>query len=342
MAANGRLLLFAPGIHTGGGLVLLRAILETVDLPRLHAFIDSRALHLLRMPTDSKVIAVHPTVLDRLKAHKTLQNIACPEDILLCLHGLPPLLKCQGKVIVFQQNRLMLGRGSLASYPLKSRIQITLNRWIGHLLKDRVKTWFVQTASMRRDLETWHGNQPEVRVLPFSDTTLNAPPVEPDAPLWDFIFVADGLPHKNHKILLDAWRLLALDGVRPSLALTLGPRDALLAGTLAAFAQNHGLRVHNLGHLDHHAVLALYRRAHALIYPSTMESLGLPLIEAATCGLPILAPELDYVRDACAPVETFDANSAMSIARAVRRFLGCHDESIQLRSASDFIREVCQ
>lgn len=342
MSLKGRLILFASSIHTGGGLVLLKAILNADELPRIVAFVDARALNFLKIPQQAEVVVVNPNVFDRFKAQWALHNVVKSDDILLCLQGVPPFFKSRGKVVVFQQNRLALGQYSLAGYPLKSRIQVIINRWIGRLLKDRVKTWFVQTPSMQRDLEAWYGKPQNVRVLPFADTSVNITVDKDATPLWDFVFVADGLPHKNHKNLLRAWHLLASDGIRPSLALTLGSRDVFLARILSEFAQNHGLRIQNLGHLEHQEVLALYKRSRALIYPSTMESFGLPLIEAATCGLPIIAPELDYVREVCEPVETFDANSPMSIARAVRRFLGYRGPSIQMHSATEFIREVCQ
>jgi glycosyltransferase involved in cell wall biosynthesis len=87
-------------------------------------------------------------------------------------------------------------------------------------------------------------------------------------------------------------------------------------------------------------VADLYQSSSALIYPSKTESFGLPLIEAAQYKLPILAAELDYVRDVVVPVETFDPNSPVSIARAVRRFLGNAEPTIQIHSAEEFLEEV--
>lgn len=262
-------------------MVLLKAILNADDLPRIVIFIDARALKFLKIPQHVEVVVVHPNVFDRFKVQWTLPKVVKSDDILLCLQGMPPFFKSWGKVVVFQQNRLALGQYSLSGYPLKSRIQIIIHRWIGRLLKGRVKTWFVQTPSMQRDFETWYGHPPNVRVLPFADTALNLTVDMDAAPLWDFVFVADGLPHKN---LLGAWRLFASDGIRPSLALTLGSRDVFLARALSEFAQNHGLRIQNLGHFEHQEVLALYKRYRALIYPSMMESFGLPLMRPPLAG----------------------------------------------------------
>jgi glycosyltransferase involved in cell wall biosynthesis len=87
-------------------------------------------------------------------------------------------------------------------------------------------------------------------------------------------------------------------------------------------------------------IASLYQSSSALIYPSRTESFGLPLIEAMDYGLPILASELDYVRDVVVPVETFNPDSPVSIARAVRRFLGKAESTVQHHSADTFLAEV--
>jgi glycosyltransferase involved in cell wall biosynthesis len=58
-----------------------------------------------------------------------------------------------------------------------------------------------------------------------------------------------------------------------------------------------------------------------LIFASSLESFGLPLLEARALGVPVLAAERDFVREVCEPQQTFDPASPHSIADAVRRFL---------------------
>ncbi|HEY7500961.1 MAG TPA: glycosyltransferase family 1 protein [Vicinamibacterales bacterium] len=43
------------------------------------------------------------------------------------------------------------------------------------------------------------------------------------------------------------------------------------------------------GHTDESVLLALYRSAAALVYPSRYEGFGLPLVEAMSCGTPVIA-----------------------------------------------------
>ena len=197
---------------------------------------------------------------------------------------------------------------------------------------------------MQHAVLRWYGarvpGQPEVRVLPFVAAQHSPSGQNGTVPVWDFVYVADGEAHKNHRTLLAAWQLLARDGLHPSLALTLSTRDMALKQELAALTDKAGLRIKDLGHMPHENVLSLYATAKAMIFPSTSESFGLPLIEATHAGLPILASELDYVRDVCSPVQTFDPTSPVSIARAVKRFLAVPEPALQLRSPQEFWREL--
>ena len=63
-------------------------------------------------------------------------------------------------------------------------------------------------------------------------------------------------------------------------------------------------------------------------------------MEAAALGVPILASERDFVRDVCVPVERFDPESAVSICRAVRRFLEQPEPVLQACDAAEFLLQV--
>ena len=60
--------------------------------------------------------------------------------------------------------------------------------------------------------------------------------------------------------------------------------------------------------------------------PSLQESFGLPLVEASSMALPIIASDLDYVFDVCEPDYVFNPNCHKSIARAVMRYLNDNGE----------------
>ena len=334
-----RLVLFAPGIRTGGGLVLLQGLLIAAASRASLLFLDSRAADRLTVPADAEVRWIAPTLGGRIAVERDLARSAAFGDSVVCFHGLPPLLPQRAHVSVFVQNRLHLGTGSLAAYGRRTQMRIGAERMIASRLRRRVDRYVVQTPSMRRALLSWHGGSPDVRVCPALDTQM--PGLGGVATSRrDFVYVADGVPHKNHQTLMNAWRLLAADGLHPSLALTLGPRDAVLASEVDRARRDEGLAIENLGELSRDAVFDAYRSSRALIFPSTAESFGLPLIEAARLGVPIVASELDFVRDVCRPVQTFDPSSPVSLARAVRRFLDVPEPVPEVRSSADFLQEL--
>lgn len=90
-------------------------------------------------------------------------------------------------------------------------------------------------------------------------------------------------PHfyKNHRIIIKA-----VNGVSQlvKLYLTIEP-------------SNYGKNVECLGIIPYDKVCAMYNSCDALLFPSYIETYGLPLLEAAMVGLPILAADLPYARE---------------------------------------------
>lgn len=338
-----RLLFHAPNVNTGGGLRLLQDVLSVVPSPIAWAQLDLRTravdLPLPKVP----VHLVGNTLLSRLAAEWRLWRECLNADVALCFHGLPPLFPLRGRVVVFVQNRLLIDRGSLGDYPLPLRIRITLERLWFATLQSRCSRYIVQTPSMAIKLRRFLRHPAEIIVSPFAalDEPSSAAAGSLEPAQVDFVYVASGEAHKNHLALLEAWELLADSGLRPSLALTLDPRvDTELCERIRLSANRQRLAISICGPLSAAAIQRLYGRSKALIYPSLKESLGLPLVEAAHAGLPIIASERDYVRDVVVPVQTFDPSSPRSIARAVRRFLGKADPAIELGTAGAFLSDA--
>lgn len=332
-----RLVLFAPNVHTGGGLTLLQALLRAQpNAVELRLILDERARQALAVPDGVQISWTAHSAAARWRAEKQLAAWADQGSTVLCFHNLPPLLARGARVLVYQQNRLLLERTPLSAYPWKSALRLRLERLLSERLRGTVSAYLVQTPSMASSVRQWWRGEgcPPVHVVPFREPMATADVAPQRA--WDFVYVSDGEAHKNHQRLLQAWVLLAEQGLRPSLALTLGPRHAVLTAQAEALALEHGLRLHNTGPLTRGEVLELYRKSGALIFPSTLESFGLPVLEAVDVGLPVLAPELDYVRDICEPAQTFDPHSAVSIARAVRRHLGDPEPRLPIARAEQF------
>lgn len=345
------MIIFSPNINVGGGFILLKGLLNALDdEEKTELFLDLRIKGKIKIPSSkTRVHWVERSLLDRMKAEKRLQALSTEGSQILCFNGTPPLLKCRGKIIVYVQNRLLISPVGQYRFRLPIRLRIYYEKLVFYYGKRRVHRFLVQTATMAETLKQWLEKsggvvpRPKISIAPFFDFDPGKYKSDPAAPKqsdYDFCYIADGQPHKNHQRLLEALVLLAEQEIFPSIALTLGHADQHLIEQIERMKAKYVLQIDNLGALPHRAVIDLYARSKALIYPSTLESFGMPLIEASRLGLPIVAAELNYVRDVCQPNETFDPNSPRSLARAMRRFLEIPEDAAEILSCREFLNLI--
>lgn len=343
-----KLFIHASNVHQGGGKLLLTSILRA-----LPSQVESVLSLDIRMPVEGTMAqnlpirTVAPTILSRFLSELWLAKNVRVGDTVLCFGNLPPMFRVRGKAVVFVQNRYLVESLGLAGFPFKTRFRLFAERCWLHWRITNADVLIVQTPTMKKSLELLSRGRVPIRIMPFTaeSATYFKPEVRPVQHVEkeiDFLYVASGEPHKNHRRLIEAWCLLARDGIFPALKLTLDSNNFVeLCAWITEQTNQYGIRVTN-AEVPHEQMSDLYSKVSALIYPSTMESFGLPLIEARQAGVAIVASELDYVRDVADPAETFDPHSAMSIARAVKRFLGIDRSPLLLRDAGEFIKGVLE
>lgn len=341
-----KLIIHATNISQGGGKSLLSALLDALPCDvEILAQLDSRMALPVDIPKNLKIKFVKPSILQRLLAEWWLSKIVKSTDLVICFGSLPPLLKLRGHTAVFVQNRYLIVKNRLTGFPLKTRLRLCFERaWLA-LSATNADEFIVQSPAMKTALlSSGFVEKQPVHVRPFVrmadgyQRTMSPQKNGRVAKEYDFIYVASGEPHKNHRLLVEAWCLLADQDIFPSLCLTLDvSASAELCAWIEEKTRSYGLKLKNVGSLSHNQTLALYSQSQALIFPSRFESFGLPLIEACQAGLPVLSAELDYVRDVLDPVQTFDPSSPVSIARAVKRYLGVDESALPLSDARIFL-----
>lgn len=353
----------ATNVHQGGGKALLEALLETSFTQEKRVLLlDARMRISTEILGNSRLIRVSPSVFHRLRAEWWLARHVHAADTVICFGNLPPLFKVAGHVIVFVQNKYLLQDVCLEGFSWKTRLRLSIERLWFKWKAINADQFIVQTPAMKAVLESRLSghitsnkgtilpteHRVSIQILPFVSAVEGyqrklATMRRKGKQDFDFFYVASGEPHKNHRCLIEAWCLLAKEGLFPSLKLTLDrPHFAELCSWIEQKVEQGRLKVDNTGSLSHGQVKRLYGRAGALIYPSTFESFGLPLIEARQAGLPVLASELDYVRDVLDPEQTFDPESAVSIARAVKRFMGIEEQPLPLQDAAGFMKYILE
>ncbi|VEN73926.1 Alpha-1,3-rhamnosyl/mannosyltransferase [Candidatus Desulfarcum epimagneticum] len=131
------------------------------------------------------------------------------------------------------------------------------------------------------------------------------------------LFVSSLEPRKNIDLLMDALRAAKTD------------IPVVLAGWHAwgdkewikkAEMMKKTNPVYVLGHIPDHDLVALYNGAVALIYPSIYEGFGLPIVEAMSCGCPVICSNRssmpEVAGDAAILIDPFDSED---LAQAIEQ-----------------------
>ncbi len=139
-------------------------------------------------------------------------------------------------------------------------------------------------------IDRFHHTPNEIKVF-TPDVQLNTS-LKPDITLAsdsiNLFYPATPLFYKNHRVIAEAVNRC--------------PSKVKFHTTLSECNLNCSNTVH-LGLLQPAEVQWMYRHCDALVFPSYIETFGLPLIEAAMTGMPILAADLPYAREVLAGYE---------------------------------------
>ncbi len=135
----------------------------------------------------------------------------------------------------------------------------------------------------------------------------------PDEPFA--LVVGGNRPHKNLALLARVWR-----DAGPAAPITLVSAGAVDERFPGLEALGAGLRAVSLGAVDEGELLWLYAHATMLLFPTRYEGFGLPLLEAAAMGVPVLCSDLPVLRESGEGIAWFlppDDPSAWRAAIAV-------------------------
>lgn len=136
-------------------------------------------------------------------------------------------------------------------------------------------------------------------------------------------------PRKMHAQALDAMeRLWAGNGAGSELCLVIVGKPGWEVAQLQARLRGHaelGKRLFWLERASDDTLQQLYRRSAALLAASAAEGFGLPLIEAAQHGLPVIARDLPVFREVGgAHAWYFEAADGAALAGALQQWLALH------------------
>lgn len=147
----------------------------------------------------------------------------------------------------------------------------------------------------------------------------------PPLPERYVLAVGSNKPHKNLRVLADAWAAIVArrrDAAFPSLVLA-GPRDARYdEGGASADRLRRDGRLVSLGPVSDTRLAELYRGATLAVCPSLAEGFGLPVAEAMGFGTPVACSRIPaLVELAGEAAATFEPRDADALGRLLERLV---------------------
>ena len=342
----------ATSIHRGGGLTYLFLLHSYIDKSNKLIFLDYRAKPYINDFKKIKIIFLHRGPFRNLRIlffrlkytfklniynSKSKRKIYLTE---LFLNGLPPLFRIRSKnkiTYVFCQNRLIFENNMnfrlLFTYNLKTQIYVLIHKFIFNLFRNSTDILIVQNRSMMRLLKDLKINNKivlqeniwgSITKKKYSKLLkIDYKDIENNFKFRNlknlysanivYFYPAYFYPHKNHSKLIKAFEALDKLKIKPyKLLLTLSNNE---------FKKIYKIKSSNvvlLNKLSYSEIFNTYRYVDYLIYPSLLESYGLPLLEAKLSGIDIIASDLPYVYDICKPKFVFDPNDINSISNIIK------------------------
>jgi glycosyltransferase involved in cell wall biosynthesis len=132
--------------------------------------------------------------------------------------------------------------------------------------------------------------------------------------------------YKNYVRLIEAWTAVARRHPEtPDLVIVGDNQDNRYAAKMVRTRAAAGLlaeRIHIIGEVAHADVPRWYAHADLFVFPSYLESFGLPLLEAMAAGVPLVASELPVFREIAADGALYaDPFDSATLARAIEEAL---------------------
>ncbi|HRO83972.1 MAG TPA: glycosyltransferase [Niabella sp.] len=309
------ILIDAIYVDNGGGTkILLDYLIAELEKTDKHIY------YLLDERIKNNVQAIKPTnvlkfaksgIRERSRFYQIHQS---GFSTVLCLGVVPPTIRLNIKVFIYFQQSLYLERPT--GVPFLFSVKLFLKIAIIKFLKKNADFWLVQTDLMKGKLGEKFGIAAEkILKLPFYPKLTEE--ITQEGKKGQYIYVSNGVPHKNHVRLIEAFSNFYKKHKRGKLVLTISEKFLALR-QLIAQKQKAGIPIENVGFLSHSTLKKYYLQSEYLIFPSLAESFGLGLVEAIENGCKVIGADLPYTYAVCKPSLTFNPIDVYSIEESFR------------------------
>ncbi len=321
----------AVGNKSGGGAIILLQLLQAASaanaIRQITVFVSPASCRQFGLPLSHKISIVE-VVWAETSIGRFLWGLkgisrrlsASRHDAFLGLNGIGSVPSSCVSLLFIQQS-LPFCKEALRRFPPTQRARMaTIFRLTRRSARMALHIG-VQTVAMRETVALAFG-LPRDRISVFSPDCPDLSKVREDLSLGllgmknslrpALFYVGSALPHKNLGVVLQALDRFS-EEERPDFYVTLPPNASRIC-------QHPSVKP--LGHLDRSELFHAYSLSAAVIMPSLVETVGLPLLEAFSIGVPVIAADRPYAREICEDAALFfDPLSPEDLAARIRQIL---------------------
>ena len=297
-------IIYAAGLHSGGGLFILNYLKKKIFNKEDIFFLDER-LKLDKFYKNLKIILVKDGFFSKFYSELKIKLFYDKnENNIIFLNGLPPFFKYKNHVVSYFQNANILTSKRFFSTDNLRSIKFMF-------FKKNVDKWIVFSRYAKKILN----KKIQKREITYQKIILKNFKSKLKKK-YDFIYPASGEKHKNHKNLIKAFIILSKNKIFPRLLLTL-TKSEFSKFNIQYYKKKYKLKIINKPYQIREKFMSNYSYSKALIFPSYTETLGLPLLEAKSYGIEILASNRNFAKEYTKKNRLFEPDSPKDIAKKI-------------------------
>lgn len=329
-----KILVYDVAAEDGGGLFVLKKFYNDVlrKSPSNIEWIFMTSLDILKESENIKVFRYegvkkswgHRLIFENFYLPKIIKNLNL--DLIISLQNMP-IKRCKQRQFVYLHQSLQYCPKKFSFLRSEERGMAIRQHIICEIYKTALPMSdhiFVQTQWIKDATKKWlKWPEEKISVVPVS-LDYSSVPVKKykEKNCRDFFYPARAEMYKNHEIVIEACKKLIKRGVSDfKIYFTIKPGDNQYAEGLTR--KSRGLPIEYIGMISYESMWDYYSKT-ILLFPSYLETCGLPMLEAKLAGAWILASDMPFSREALADYpnkEYFTYNNADSLAIKMKEFL---------------------
>lgn len=246
-------------------------------------------------------------------------------DMWVSLHDITPNVRTKHRVVYCHNSSPFYDGPSTWREELQFELFRRFYKYLYRINLAKNDFVIVQQQWLRDAFVTQLGCDPSRVIVaapnPLIDYCPSATSQSPSTASTTFIFPAFPRPFKNFQVLLDAMQQIT--DVPAKLLVTISGDENKYSQRL--FAHYDGLpNVEFVGFLSRRELWRLYETADAMVFPSRLETWGLPLSEFRSFGKPVFVADRPYARETLSGYDQacyFDPDDPTTLASLLRSFV---------------------